>query len=46
MDSVGPAPLYEMSAQPIILARLSHIADFKGSDQMLLVVQDAHLIPL
>lgn len=46
MDSVGSASLYEVSTQPVILTWFSHIADFKGSDQAFLVIQDTYLIPL
>lgn len=46
MDSVGSASLYEVSTQPVILTWFGHVADFKGSDQALLVIQDTYLIPL
>ena len=46
MDSVGSASLYEVGTQPIILTWFSHVTDFKGSDQALLVIQDTYLIPL
>ena len=46
MDSVGSTTLYEVSTQPVILTRFSHVTDFKGSDQALLVIPDTYLIPL
>lgn len=46
MDSVGSASLYEVGTQPVILTWFSHITDFKGPDQVLLVIQDTYLIPL